>query len=229
MFGSKARKPLQSVRLGVFALGMHRFGGMGKKPQIAISILRYRAPDAQMKLLYTRIAIALVAVLSLIATATFIADQFTDEFDLTLDMIMLTIGFALLSPLPHILILFAGKDAYEGKAYMLYLYLKRRLDKLGREFDERLKAVLAEFRQCERLEHHLRQEHNHIPSPALYTADARRIINAAFDAEMISPVSRPPEVIPPPDATVFRGDAAVALSLNSSPDGVRSEPDGPTS
>ncbi len=33
MFGSKARKPLQIVRLGVFARGVHRLGALGQKPQ----------------------------------------------------------------------------------------------------------------------------------------------------------------------------------------------------
>ena len=39
MFGSKARKPLQIVRLGVFARGMHRLGALGQKPQLMVTTI----------------------------------------------------------------------------------------------------------------------------------------------------------------------------------------------
>lgn len=172
--------------------------------EIAISTLRYRAPDAQAKRFFTRMGIALVVVLSLIAVATFVATNFIDSSYVTLDLVALAIGFALLSPLPHLYILFSGKDAYEGKAYLLYMYLKRRVNKLACVFDDRLKDVLAMYRRCMRKEHQLREEFNHTPAPALYTADARRIINKAFDAEMVLAT----EALPAPHPPILNGTAS---------------------
>jgi len=123
-----------------------------------------------------------------------IANEGADSiFDLEGGKLGLLLLIVSISVLPHIVLLFGGKPGYEGKALLL-IYGKRFLVRwYDRKYRKHFDKAVSHFTKFARMlsDHESYFDCEKWDMSTLFTAEARRTINDAMDAEIISAPSAP--------------------------------------
>ena len=165
--------------------------------EMAIATLLYDAySKSRLKgaaLLWGTVAVALVTGLSIITASTLIEQSGVDTLgDMSLSELGLMIAYTILSMAPHLVILFSGKMGVLGKAQVVDLIRRLRLNRLNLKFDRRSLRAFAEFNRRDRDIADYNEKHPHPFREEVFPKIVRNIINEAAGVQVIQPPSGAP-------------------------------------
>jgi len=139
-------------------------------------------------LLWGTLAVALVTGLCIITASTLMEQSEADTLGgMSASELGLTIAFTILSMAPHLVILFSGKMGVLGKAQVVDLIRRIRLNRLNLKFDRRALRAFSEFSGRKRDIVDYDEKHERPFREEMFPKVVRDIINEAAGVQVLHP------------------------------------------
>lgn len=140
-------------------------------------------------LMWRRIAIALAVAIPLLGIATFLAFLELDSLS-AVDIVMvgLVLGLAILSPIPHVLVLYTAYQWPEAKVLIDFRRQDKEIRELKEAYEKCVSVALLAYRHYERAARRFRMKYNRDPAPPLFSTFFVELVKERLGRD-ISPVS----------------------------------------